>query len=110
MSQPPELSPSEFRARWPDHAAADVVLLDVREHEELAAARLADVLHIPMREVPIHLTSIPNDRPIVVMCHSGVRSRYVAEYLAGQGFECVFNLTGGIDAWSREVDPGVPRY
>lgn len=86
------------------------MLLDVREHDELAVAAVAEAVHIPMREIPARLTELDRDRPLVVMCHSGGRSRRVAEYLRSSGFVDVFNLRGGIDAWSVELDETVPRY
>lgn len=107
----PELSPSEFAARWPDYARGDdVVLLDVREHDELQVAAVNGALHIPMREVPGRLAELAAGKPLVVMCHSGGRSRRVAEFLLGNGFTDVFNLRGGIDAWSTQLDSRVPRY
>jgi rhodanese-related sulfurtransferase len=107
----PELSPTEFAARWPSYAAGDdVVLLDVREHDELAIAAVDGALHIPMREVPAKIADLDSGKPLVVMCHSGVRSRRVAEFLQGNGFTNVFNLEGGIDAWSTQIDSRVPRY
>lgn len=107
----PELSPSEFVARWPDYHGGDqVVLLDVREHDELAVAAVAGARHIPMREVPARLDELGADTPIVVMCHAGGRSRRVAEFLKGNGFSDVYNLKGGIDAWSTQLDSRVPRY
>jgi rhodanese-related sulfurtransferase len=63
-----------------------------------------------MANVPERLTSLPKDRPIIVMCHGGTRSGRVAKFLRENGFPDVANLTGGIDAWSVEIDPGVPRY
>lgn len=107
----PELSPTEFVARWPNYAGgADVVLLDVREHDELAIAAVQSALHIPMREVPARLAELDPVKPLVVMCHSGGRSRRVAEFLKGNGFPNVFNLMGGIDAWSAQIDSRIPRY
>ena len=107
----PELSPTEFAARWPEFASGeDVVLLDVREHDELAIAAVTGARHIPMRDVPASLTELDADKPLVVMCHSGGRSGRVAEYLAANGFTAVFNLKGGIDAWSTQIDSHVPRY
>ena len=107
----PELSPLQFAARWPEFASGeDVVLLDVREHDELAIAAVAGARHIPMRDVPARLAELDADKPLVVMCHSGGRSRRVAEYLAANGFTAVFNLKGGIDAWSTQIDSRVPRY
>jgi len=107
----PELSPSEFAKRWPNFAAsAEVVLLDVREHDEVATAAVAGARHIPMREVPARLAELDADMTVVVMCHSGGRSARVATFLRDAGFDKIFNLRGGIDAWSTEVDPRVPRY
>jgi rhodanese-related sulfurtransferase len=107
----PELSPAEFAARWPNFANRDdVVLLDVREHDELEIAAVDGAFHIPMRELPTRLSELAADKPLVVMCHSGGRSGRVVQYLQGIGLTNVYNLEGGIDAWSRELDPRVPRY
>ena len=107
----PELSPTEFAERWPGYANGEgVVLLDVREHAEVATAAVEGALHIPMREVPARLAELETDKPLVVMCHSGGRSQRVAQFLLGNGFSNVFNLEGGIDAWSTQIDSQVPRY
>jgi len=108
MSQLEELSPTQFRARWPE--GDGVVLLDVREPHELAMASVAGALHIPMADVPRRLNEIDRGKAVVVMCRSGARSLRVAEFLVANGFEAVYNLAGGINAWSRELDPSVPRY
>lgn len=111
MPAVPELSPVEFAERWPERVLdSGVVLLDVREPAELELAAVAGALHIPMREVPTRLAELERERPIVVMCHSGRRSYMVADYLTAQGFDNVFNLRGGIDAWSTQLDSRVPRY
>ena len=111
MPAVPELTPTEFCARWPEaERGSNVVLLDVREQVELEIAAVGDVLHIPMREIPARLVELDRAVPLVVMCHTGGRSRRVAEFLLGNGFSKVFNLRGGIDAWSTEIDPQVPRY
>jgi len=110
MPAVPELTPTEFCARWPAAERTSVVLLDVREHVELEIAAVADARHIPMREIPARLVELERAVPLVVMCHTGGRSRRVAEFLLGNGFSKVFNLRGGIDAWSTEIDPQVPRY
>ena len=93
-------------ARAAGHAPT---VLDVREPAELQLASLPDVVHIPLREVPQRLGELDPDAPVVVVCHHGVRSMSVARYLVERDFDDVANLTGGIDAWSREVG-GVPRY
>jgi rhodanese-related sulfurtransferase len=92
------------------NAAATLVLLDVREPEERAMAKIEPSLHIPMDDVPARIKEIPKDRTIVVYCHHGSRSMMVAGYLEGRGYADVANLTGGIDAWSAQVDRRVPRY
>jgi len=107
----PELSPTDFVARWPNYASgSDVVLLDVREPNELEIAAVTGAVHIPMRDVPARVAELDAAKPLVVMCHSGGRSRRVAEYLAANGFATVFNLNGGIDAWSTQLDSQIPRY
>lgn len=110
MTGVPELTPTEFCERWPAGRRDDVTLLDVREPAEWRTARVADALHIPMRTVPGRLGELDSARTYVVMCHGGVRSLRVAEFLAASGYARVFNLTGGIDAWSQEIDSSVPRY
>ena len=91
-----------------------VLLLDVREPWECALAPLAvegaATLCIPMAEVPARVGEIDSARPLVCVCHHGVRSQAVAAFLQRAGFEAVHNLAGGVDAWSRQVDPAVARY
>ncbi len=111
MTVVPELTPEQFLARWPEAPQkGDVVLLDVREPQEIAIASIPGAVHVPMREIPARLRELQNDKPVVVMCHSGSRSRQVAGFLLSAGFSDVFNLSGGIDAWSQKVDPHTPRY
>lgn len=87
----------------------DVLILDVREPFEHERAHLPGTLDIPMREVPERMDQLPRDREIVVLCHHGVRSWHTARWLRAQGYDAV-NLSGGIDAWARDVDPGVGSY
>lgn len=87
-----------------------LTLLDVREPYERQLASIEPSLHIPMSEIPSRLAEIPKDRELVVYCHGGTRSYMVASFLEGRGFPSVANLAGGIDAWSLEVDPEIPRY
>jgi rhodanese-related sulfurtransferase len=86
------------------------MLLDVREDDELATASIDFATHIPMATVPARVGELPHDRPIVVMCHAGSRSARVARYLRDNGFTNVTNLAGGIEDWSLQIDPSVPRY
>ena len=105
---PQELSPRELKNRL--DSGDSVLVLDVREPEELAIASFPDALHIPMGDIPSRLTELDPDRAVVVLCHHGIRSAQVAGYLSRMGFEHVYNLVGGIDEWSLEVDPAVARY
>ncbi|MFO0892011.1 MAG: rhodanese-like domain-containing protein [Isosphaeraceae bacterium] len=111
-----ELTPAIVRERL---ARGEVLtLLDVREPRErafcaIAVPPTAGDLHIPMRQVPAHLEELKAAAlrgPLVVYCHHGTRSLAVAEWLAARGLPGLVNLRGGIDAWSLEADPSVPRY
>jgi rhodanese-related sulfurtransferase len=103
-----EISPAELKARR--DAGTGPLVIDVREASELAVASIPDVLHIPMGEIPGRLAELDANRETVVMCRSGGRSMQVAQFLARNGFQSVANLTGGILAWSRDVDPTVRTY
>jgi len=102
-----EIGPAAAAARL---GAPGVVFLDVREPGEHAVASIDGALLVPMREIPGRLSELDRSSEIVVFCHHGGRSAMVAQFLRGQGFDRVLNLTGGIDGWSLEVDPEVPRY
>jgi rhodanese-related sulfurtransferase len=108
MSHISEISPRQLKARLERPDAP--LILDVREPEELALARLPHAVHIPMGDLPQRLSELDPEREIVVVCHHGIRSAQVAIYLARAGFERVSNLAGGIDAWAEEADPSTPRY
>lgn len=119
----PQLTPLEFAA-WRDQAAAGLaptvlpLVLDVREPWEVQTASVKEdgfsLLVLPMREVPARLAALQETlglaHPMACLCHHGVRSLQVANYLAQGGFTQVVNVQGGIDAWSQQVDPSVPRY
>ena len=104
----PEVTPAALKSLL--DSPQPPLVLDVRESWEREAASLPDTLDIPMMEVPQRLAELPRDRPIVVMCHGGVRSLKVAHFLAQRGFTQVANLTGGIHAWASDVDPAVGTY
>jgi len=91
-----------------------VLLLDVREPWEVAVAALTldgvPTALIPMAEVPQRLAELDPSRLIVCLCHHGIRSLQVVAFLSHRGYPSVYNLDGGIDAWSRAIDPAVPRY
>ncbi len=87
----------------------DLLLLDVREPYEYKIANLQGLL-VPLGQLHEKVGELDRSRQIVVYCHHGNRSAFAVQFLKNQGFERVLNLAGGIDQWSREVDPSVPRY
>lgn len=103
-----EISPTELKQRR--DAGTGPLVVDVREKWELDTASIPDVRHIPMAEIPARVGELDASQEIVVMCRSGGRSMQVAQFLARNGFRSVANLTGGILAWSRDVDPSVRAY
>jgi rhodanese-related sulfurtransferase len=87
------------------------LLLDVREPLEFQLAALPDSLLMPMGEITSRAhTELDPDQPIVVLCHHGQRSLSVTLWLRNQGFDHAQSLAGGIDLWSRTIDPTIPRY
>lgn len=107
MSEVRQLSPATVREHLADGRGQ---LLDVREPWEYELARLPGAVLIPLAELPSRLRELDVSEPVIVYCHHGIRSWHAACFLEQQGFEDVSNLAGGIDAWSRELDPAVPRY
>ena len=104
-----ELSPREFLERR--GSGPPVGLLDVREDWEIALAPVpVEVVHIPMGEISLRVGELDAAMEWVVICRSGARSAQVAHFLESQGFASVFNLAGGILAWSRDLDPRIPQY
>ncbi len=90
---------------------APPLLLDVREPWEITTAAIPGSTNIPMSEIPSRAhTELDPDQPIVVLCHHGARSLSVTMWLRNQGFDHAQSLAGGIDHWSRAIDPSVPRY
>ena len=105
-----QISAGQLAAWLADAGQDKPLLLDVREPWEWETARIEGSQHIPMREVPARLAELDPDREVVAICHHGGRSQQVAMFLEKNGFSKVHNLQGGVDAWSRTVDPAVPRY
>jgi monothiol glutaredoxin len=87
-------------------AKTELLLVDVRTEQERSTANIAG--SVALHE--LDTKSLPKDKKLVVYCHHCVRSQHAAELLLSQGFSSVFNVAGGIDAWSSEIDPAVPRY
>src|SRR5256885_1219107 len=107
---PLEISPRDLAKQIENGQA--IRLIDVRQPWESQLARLPDSLLIPLNELPTRAAEVPSDSAtlLVVYCHHGIRSMSAAEYLQRLGHANVRSLAGGIDAWSCEVDPTVPRY
>ena len=103
-----EISAADVAALLRDRKAR---LIDVREPWEIATAHIEGALTMPMGEVPARAhQELDPDEQLVVFCHAGVRSMNVTVWLRNQGFDQVQSMRGGIDAWSVEIDPSVPRY
>ena len=111
MPEPLELSPQEVQSRV---ANGDrLVWIDVREPEEFAMTRIDGAQLLPMQSVPAELQRLErlaDNATLVLLCHHGVRILQAASWLRQQGVDNCFSLTGGIDRWSREIDPSVARY
>jgi rhodanese-related sulfurtransferase len=86
------------------------LLVDVREPNEFAFAHIQGSLHIPLRQLPERTQELDPEQDIVVLCHHGMRSQQACLFLEQYGFSKLYNLKGGIDAWSLNCDPTVPRY
>jgi len=104
-----EITPEELKGKL--DAGDRPILLDVRDQWEYEAARISGSTHIPMDQIPnrVHQELDP-EKHIVVICHHGVRSANVANWMRQQGFEKAQSLRGGLDQWSRQIDPKVPVY
>ena len=111
MDFPLELSPADLQARL--SAGERIRIIDVREPDEYALSHLPASELIPMQSLPAQLQRLEgmaDESSLAVLCHHGVRSLNVAVWLRQRGIDNCFSITGGIDRWSREVDPTVPRY
>ncbi|TAK87917.1 MAG: sulfurtransferase [Betaproteobacteria bacterium] len=105
-----QITPAQLAAWLADTNREKPMLLDVREPWEYQRARIEGSQLVPMREVPGRVGELDSSREVVAICHHGGRSMQVALFLEKQGFTRLHNLVGGIDAWSRTVDPAVPLY
>jgi rhodanese-related sulfurtransferase len=106
---PLEIQPAEVKVLL--DRGLPVRLLDVREPEEFAIGSIDGARLIPMRTVPQHLRELDDDGPLwVVFCHHGVRSLSVVDWLRNQGLGNCQSMAGGINLWSLQIDPAVPRY
>lgn len=105
-----QINPPELRAWLDDKTRTPPVMLDVREAWEIERAALDGALWVPMREVPSRVAELDAAAEIVVVCHHGVRSFHIARFLEQQGFDRVYNLSGGVESWARQVDPTMQTY
>ena len=103
-----EITPHDLKARIDRNDRP--VLVDVREDWETKLCRLENAVHIPIEELELRAKELNPADDIVVYCHHGVRSAAVADYLRRLGFTRVRNLSGGLDAWARSVEPAMRRY
>jgi len=111
VSLPFEITPAEVQRRLAAHEK--LTLIDVREPGEFQLSRIAGAELVPMRSVPAELPRLDaqaDDAPLIVFCHHGVRSLNVVHWLREQGVDACQSMAGGIDRWSLEIDPTVPRY
>jgi sulfur-carrier protein adenylyltransferase/sulfurtransferase len=104
----PTMSAQELRRKM--DAREPFELIDVREPFEYEIARIDSAKLIPLGEFAERIAELQRDRSIIVHCHSGQRSAEAVRLLQQHGFSNVYNLEGGIDAWSNQIDPGVPKY
>tara|TARA_Y100000766_G_C18694192_1_gene500992 strand:+ start:387 stop:743 length:357 start_codon:yes stop_codon:yes gene_type:complete len=113
---PLDISPKELKKILEDDSSEKPLIVDVREDNEIAIASFPfSVLHLPLSKSSNWSSKIgellPKDQPVVIVCHAGVRSLNFGIWLLEQGIaKSVWNLVGGIDAWSTDVDQTVPRY
>ena len=105
---PKEITPREVKRRL--DAGDDLLLIDVREPEEVRVASIEGAQVYPLSQARDWIDQLPRDREMVVFCHHGGRSAQVAMALTQRGYTGVLNMAGGIDQWSQQVDPSVPRY
>ena len=115
---PPSAAEQEEEERWEIGAReleqarqrGDMVLVDVREPQEHAIAHIEGARLVPLGTLPARISELDSSQPIVLFCHHGIRSRMALDFMRRAGFAKVRHLRGGIDAWSSDVDPTVPRY
>jgi rhodanese-related sulfurtransferase len=110
----PQLLPQALATFVQSCIGKDPVLLDVREPWEVQTSAIdlagARTLNIPMQSLPARMDELDRSQPILALCHHGMRSLQCVAWLQRQGFDQVYNVAGGIDAYALEVDPSVPRY
>jgi rhodanese-related sulfurtransferase len=103
------LTPEQLKERL-EQTGSTPILIDVREGWEYEICHIDGSRHLPMSEIVANMDSLDKDAETVVICHHGIRSQQVAQYLHSQGFMNIYNLDGGIEAWAESVDPDMDKY
>ena len=103
-----EITPRQVKDRL--DRGEKLFLVDVREPHEHALCRIEGAVLIPMGTIPANLQKLDADEDVICFCHHGMRSLDVANWLRQQGVPSAKSMAGGIDRWSTEIDPTVPRY
>ena len=104
------ISAVELAALLSESQGADIQLVDVRDQWELELCVLPNVITIPMQLIPTRMKELSTEVQIICICHHGMRSFQVAQFLVQNGFDRVINLEGGMDSWARTVDQNVALY
>ena len=102
-----DLGPKEFQKNL---TTENNILIDVREKDELEICKIDGAINMPMSSIMETFSELDLELSYSLYCHHGMRSLQVANFLLSKGFKSLFNLQGGIDAWSREIDSSVERY
>ncbi|OYY94511.1 MAG: sulfurtransferase [Hydrogenophilales bacterium 28-61-23] len=105
-----QLRPAELKSWLDDPQRIRPLLLDVREPWEFDRCHIGGAKLLPMSQIQSNLAQLDPEQETVVICHHGVRSFHVARFLEHNGFNNVINLSGGVDAWAKEVDHQMPTY
>jgi len=103
-----EITPAELKKKL--DAGEKLLLIDVREPWEYETCRIEGARLLPMQTIPANLQTLDVEEPVICYCHHGMRSLDVAMWLQKQGVDSARSLSGGIEKWSAEIDPKVPRY
>jgi adenylyltransferase/sulfurtransferase len=103
-----EIMPREVKQRL--DRGEKLLLVDVREPHEYAVCQIEGSMLIPMGTIPANLQKLDTEEEVICFCHHGMRSRDVVNWLRAQGIKSAKSMAGGIDRWSVEIDPKVPRY
>jgi rhodanese-related sulfurtransferase len=105
-----QLQATELQEWLADTTREQPLVLDVREPWEHEVCNIAGSRLLPMQDIPARVQELPTETDIVVLCHHGMRSLQVAQFLKQSGLERVSNLSGGIAAWAAQVDPDMSQY